>query len=85
MTLSKPAIMRKVEVLPHPDEPRSATISPLSTSMSSELHGMHRWPAATAIHLVDTSKLEHARVTPLRSRGLPPMRQRDPKPGFAVE
>ena len=24
-------------------------------------------------------------VTPLRSRGLPPMRQQDPKPGFPVE
>ncbi|MET4692071.1 hypothetical protein ABIA13_006579 [Sinorhizobium fredii] len=36
-TASKPAIIRKVEVLPQPDEPRSAMISPFLTSMLSFL------------------------------------------------
>jgi hypothetical protein len=35
VTFSKPAIMRSVEVLPQPDDPRSAMISPLLTSISS--------------------------------------------------
>ena len=35
LTLSNPAIMRSVEVLPQPDDPNNAMISPFLTSISS--------------------------------------------------
>ena len=37
LTPSNPAIMRKEEVLPQPEEPSSAMVSPSATSRSSDL------------------------------------------------
>src|SRR5579859_665121 len=85
VTLSKPAIMRKVEVLPHPDEPRSATISPFSTAMSSERTACTAGRPRLRYTLSTLRSSSVPMVIALRSRGLPPVRQRDAKPGFAIE
>jgi hypothetical protein len=40
---SKPAIIRKVEVLPQPDEPSRATVSPDRTAIVSVLTACTGW------------------------------------------
>ena len=47
VTSSKPAIMRSVEVLPQPEEPSSAMISPGLTVRLERLHRMDRRLAAS--------------------------------------
>ena len=64
LTSSKPAIMRKVEVLPQPDEPRRPTISPSSIVHVDALDGASR--LARAVDLAHTVEREGA-MSVLRS------------------